>query len=47
MAGVLRFFADFDQVALRVADFKELHVSPILDRSSENPSTRKMIVGLL
>ena len=46
-SGLLRFFADFDQVPFSVADFKELHVAPILDRSSENAATGKMFVGLL
>ena len=46
-SGLLRFFADFDQVPFSVADFKEMHVSPVLDGSSKNAATGKMFVGLL
>lgn len=46
-SGLLRFFADFDQVPFSVADFKEMHVAPILDGSSKNAAIGKMFVGLL
>jgi hypothetical protein len=45
--GLLGLLADFDQVAFSVADFKELHVVPILDSSNENAAIRKMFVCLL
>jgi hypothetical protein len=32
----LRFFADFDEVPLDVADFEELHVATVFDRPSDN-----------
>jgi hypothetical protein len=43
----LRFFADFNEVSLSVADFKELHVAPILDRSNLNTTSRKVVTGFL
>ena len=32
----LRFFADFDEVPLNVADFEELYVATVFDRPSDN-----------
>jgi hypothetical protein len=46
-SDVLRFFADLDDVSLAVADFEELSIATVLNRSRENATICEVLVAFL